>query len=133
MTRLPELQRDLFDAATVLDQRAARRRRWRRISLLGGGGSVLLAAGAVAAVRVLLPEGEPVPQAPPAERAYLPALAPGSAQLLGVRANDPEGGPPWGISVSRSKDGLVLCAQVGRVQDGKLGVIGRDGTFNNDG
>lgn len=130
MTRLPELERELLRAAQVLERR---RRPWWRISLLGGGATLALAATAYATAQLLLPEGEPVPKAPPAQRASLPQLDPGSSRLTSLRADDPEGGLPWGLSVSRSKDGHVFCAQVGRVQGGKLGVVGRDGTFDDDG
>lgn len=121
MTRLPELERELLRAAQVLE---GRRRPWWRISLLGGGATLALAATAYATAQLLLPEGEPVPEAPPAQRASLPQLDPGSSRLTSLRADDPEGGLPWGLAVSRSKDGHVFCAQVGRVQGGKLGVVG---------
>jgi hypothetical protein len=49
-----------------------------------------------------------------------------------VRAADPDGGPPWGVRVFRSTPGLA-CVQVGRVYKGKLGVLGQDGAFDNDG
>ncbi len=74
-----------------------------------------------------------MPKVPPAQRTSLPSMAPGSVQLMSLRAPDPEGGLPWGIAIARSKDGNLFCSQVGRVQGGRLGVIGRDGTFNDDG
>jgi hypothetical protein len=43
-----------------------------------------------------------------------------------VRTADPRGGPPWGIRVYRSSRGYY-CAQYGRVVDGRLVRIGRDG------
>jgi hypothetical protein len=71
-----------------------------------------------------------VPKAPPAQRASLPHMSPGTSRLIGLRAPDPEGGLPWGLAIARSADGHVFCAQVGRVQGQHLGVIGRDGTLD---
>jgi len=130
MTRLPELERQLFEAARALERP---RRRWRRIGLLGGGATLLVAATAAGAVRLLLPEGEPVPQAPAQQRSSLPDMDPGTRRLISLRVPDPEGGPPWGFAVTRSKDGQTFCVQAARVQNNELGVIGRDETFNNDG
>jgi len=130
MTRLPELERELLRAAQVMERR---RRPWWRISLLGGGATLALAATAYGTAQLLLPEGDPVPKAPPEQRASLPQMDPGTSRLISLRADDPEGGLPWGVAVSRSKDGRIFCAQVGRVQGGKLGVVGRDGTFGDDG
>jgi hypothetical protein len=130
MTRLPELERQLFEAAQALERP---RRRWWRIGLLGGGTTLLVAATAAGAINLLLPEGEPVPQAPAQQRASLPDMDPGTSRLVSLRVPDPEGGPPWGFAVARSKDGQTFCLQAGRVQNNQLGVIGRDETFNNDG
>jgi hypothetical protein len=130
MTRLPDLERQLFEAARALE---SKRRPWWKLSLLGGGATLALAATAVGAVRLLLPEGDPVPKAPPAQRSGLPEMDPGTSRLITLRAEEPDGGLPWGIAVARSRDGQVFCAQVGRVQGGRLGVIGRDGTFDDDG
>jgi len=54
-------------------------------------------------------------------------MNPGTSRLTSLRAPDPEGGLPWGSRIARSKDGHIFCMQAGRVQDGKLGVVGRDG------
>jgi hypothetical protein len=129
MTRLPELERQLLSAAVALE---GRRRRWWRIPLLGGV-TLALTATAYGATQLLLPEGDPVPKAPPAQRASLPEMDRGTTRLTSLRAPDPEGGLPWGLSVTRSRDGQLFCAQVGRVQGGRLGVVGRDGTFGDDG
>jgi hypothetical protein len=53
-------------------------------------------------------------------------------KLAPLRVGDPDGGPAWGIRTLRTTRGLG-CVQVGRVQDGQLGVIGQDGAFANDG
>lgn len=65
------------------------------------------------------------------------ALAPGgvkivSVQLLALRAADPQGGPPWGLRIARTARGWI-CAQVGRVDDGRFGELGLDGAFGDDG
>jgi hypothetical protein len=130
MTRLPDLERQLLQAARMLERP---RRRWWRITWFSSGITLALAATTFGAVRLLLPEGDPVPPPPRAQRPSIPAMAPGTSQLLTVRAADPEGGLPWGLAIARTADGRTFCAQVGRVQDGRLGVLGRDGTFNDDG
>ena len=66
----------------------------------------------------------------------------GSIELTAVRVSDPDGGPPWGIRIYRplrtqTSAGaptrvVVTCAQIGRVVGGALGVLGRDGAFNDD-
>ncbi len=55
-----------------------------------------------------------------------------SAQLLPISVADPAGGLRWGIRLVRTTRGL-LCVQVGRLLDGRLGVLGQDGEFHNDG
>jgi hypothetical protein len=59
------------------------------------------------------------------------AAAGAPALLLALRAADPDGGAPWGLSLARTPDGL-LCAQVGRVSGGVLGQLGVDGAFKDD-
>jgi len=56
----------------------------------------------------------------------------GATRLLSLRAPDPAGGLPWGMRVLHTTRGL-LCVQIGRVQDGRLGQLGIDGAFGNDG
>ncbi|HEX4110586.1 MAG TPA: hypothetical protein VHX88_20830 [Solirubrobacteraceae bacterium] len=55
-----------------------------------------------------------------------------SVQLLALRVPDPVGGPPWGLEQYRTTRGL-LCVELGRVFDGRLGVLGQDGVFSDDG
>jgi hypothetical protein len=62
----------------------------------------------------------------------LGALRAGTARLLTLRSSDPVGGPPWGMRVVTTTRG-VGCLQVGRIVDGRLGVLGRDGAFADDG
>jgi hypothetical protein len=56
----------------------------------------------------------------------------GSSQVLGIRAADPDGGPPWGLRVSRTTRGLG-CLQAGRMAGGQFGVFGGAKAFHNDG
>jgi hypothetical protein len=164
MSRLPDLERALFDAAARLDAQATgnataseeRRhaRRWRRrgTPLLAGLVSLLVAGAAVAAVTGLLDSGDPVPHAAGSPLEPVPAAT--GFTLASVRTSDPGGGPKWGIGTYdaiptavpagerpasaalaarlRSRR-PVTCVVVGRIQDGQLGVVGRDGVFADDG
>ena len=164
MSRLPDLERALIDAATRLQAQASgtraasdeRRhaRRWRRrgTPLLAGVATLVLAGGALAAATGLLDTGDRVPDAPDPTRAPLAATT--GFTLASVRAPDPDGGPAWGVGtyhatprpvnpgetstsaarVARPRQGaIVTCVVVGRIQAERLGVVGRDGVFANDG
>jgi hypothetical protein len=56
----------------------------------------------------------------------------GTVRVLPVSTPDPAGGPPWGMRVYSTKVGEG-CVQVGRLLDGKLGAIGQDNAFRDDG
>lgn len=58
--------------------------------------------------------------------------SPASVQALAISVPDPGGGLPWGMRLVRTTRGL-LCPQVGRLLDGRLGVLGEDGEFDDDG
>ena len=60
------------------------------------------------------------------------ALVPGTVRMLPIAAPDPAGGPDWGMRVLSTTRG-VGCLQLGRIVDGKLGALGQDGAFANDG
>jgi hypothetical protein len=97
--------------------------------------AVAVAAAAVAATTGLLSTGEPVKD--PAGVGFDPRHGGGvpiasSVRLTALRVADPAGGPPWGLRTLKTSRGLG-CAQIGRVQDGELGVIGQDGAFADDG
>ena len=49
-----------------------------------------------------------------------------------ARTADPRGGLPWGLRVVQTKRG-VACVNVGRLSDGRIGMLGQDGSFGNDG
>lgn len=59
-------------------------------------------------------------------------LVPGTVQLLPIAASDPAGGLPWGMRAVRTSRGEG-CLQIGRLLDGKLGALGQDDAFHDDG
>jgi hypothetical protein len=118
------------------DRRLRRRgralRHGRVVPLIAVG---LLALSAVAlAARAVIQTGSPA-QAPFASSTLnreFGKVLDGSGQLLALRVSDPAGGPPWGMRVLSTTRGLG-CAQVGRVVGGRLGVLGEDRAFHDDG
>jgi hypothetical protein len=60
------------------------------------------------------------------------ALVKGAVRPLPIATADPAGGPPWGMRVLSTKYGEG-CVQVGRLLDGRLGAIGQDHAFSDDG
>lgn len=159
MTRLPDLERALFDAAERQDHaqrragRAPRRRHWGRRTLLATATGLTVSAAALAATTGLLGAGDPVPADRSAPYAT-PLAGSGGFTLASVRAADPSGGPAWGLGLyeARTKPTTpaqrprsaeiaaqlraaapLTCVVVGRVQGEQLGVVGRDGVFGNDG
>jgi hypothetical protein len=93
---------------------------------------LIVTAGALAAGGVIRIGS---PAEPPSRRlAQLRGggLVKGTVRLLAITAPDPGGGPPWGMRVLSTKTGEG-CVQVGRLLDGKLGAIGQDNAFHNDG
>ncbi len=56
----------------------------------------------------------------------------GGTRLLPLRAPDPAGGLPWGIRIVHTTRGLI-CLQIGRVDGDRLGQLGVDGAFHDDG
>jgi hypothetical protein len=129
---LSELEREIERIAREAGEVRPRRRWWRSSWLF-----VLLPLGiatvAVAATSGIL-SGEPVKNPPglhlDPKRGLGVLVGPG--RLFGVRAADPAGGPPWAMRIVKTSRGFG-CVQIGRLVDGKLGVLGRDGAFNDDG
>jgi hypothetical protein len=72
----------------------------------------------------------PAPHESPTVGAGLPVR--GETRLLGVSTPDPAGGLPWGMRIFRTTRGLI-CVQIGRLDHGRLGELGVDGAFGNDG
>ena len=135
---LATLENELRRVVEEPSKRVRRQRSWlptrRRVGwgLLAPIAAVLLAGGtlALAATGVIL-TGSAVPAAAPVG----PSEGigdPVSSRLLPVHVQDPGGGLPWGMRIVETSRGLV-CAQVGRIDNGQLGELGIDGAFNDDG
>lgn len=147
MSRVPEIERELLRAAQRQEVGAQRRAmmrvsRSRRMLLVAVAG--LASSGVAWAAVGLLEGGEPVPRAEQSSGLEIAADV-GGFQVAAVRAPDPQGGPDWAVGtfpaeVDTSRFGKagsvpvgVRCVVVARVQEGRLGIVGRDGAFGNDG
>lgn len=119
----------------ALPARRGRRRTPRAVLVALAATATVATAAAVAATTGLL-TGAPVPNpkgvgfTDPKRGWGVPIAS--TIKIAPLRVADPDGGPPWGIRTLRTTRGLG-CAQVGRVQDAQLGVIGQDGAFADDG
>jgi len=132
MRVLDELEREIERVAAEAGEVRPRRRWWRSGAFLVAL-PLVVAAVAVAATSGIL-TGEPVKNPPGLHlnpKAGL-GVAVGPGKLMGVRAADPAGGPDWALRMVKTSRGLG-CVQLGRLVEGKLGVLGRDGAFANDG
>lgn len=107
--------------ATAATRRAPRKR-WTG-GFLSLSLAALVATGSAAATLTVV-TGDPL------GRVESVAVAPaaGTERIASVRAEDPDGGPPWTVKVGRAEPGLV-CLNVGQVQGGQLGIRGLDGRF----
>ncbi|RKQ90771.1 hypothetical protein C8N24_0584 [Solirubrobacter pauli] len=132
MRVLDELGQEIERVANAAGD-VRRRRRWWRPGVLFTALPLCLGTVAVAATTGLL-QGEPVRNPPDVK--LNPKEGRGvtvdSGRLFDLRVADPAGGLPWGLRVVETSRGLG-CVQVGRVSEGKLGVLGRDGAFGDDG
>jgi hypothetical protein len=81
---------------------------------------------AIAKLPVAMPAG-PLTANP---NSFQGAAIPHTVRLVAETA-DPHGGLPWGLRQFKTTRGQT-CLQVGRVQDGTIGVIGQDGAWHND-
>jgi len=135
---------DVFDDLESQLRRAVRAKRRTRPSWLRRGhrrtsaivilamlliSTAALAAGGV--IQIGAPAETGVPGAPTSELRG-GGIVKGTVRLLPVSTPDPVGGPPWGMRVYSKKVGEG-CVQVGRLLDGKLGAIGQDNAFHDDG
>jgi hypothetical protein len=134
---------DLFAAPPARRERKIGRRP--RVPLLAAIvlTALLLAAAALAATEII-GFGAPVKTSPSPgqERPSVTAGigvpvagangSPASVQPLAISVPDPNGGLRWGMRIVRTTRGL-LCMQIGRLLDDRLGVLGQDGEFSNDG
>jgi hypothetical protein len=95
-------------------------------------GLLVLAAVAYATTR-LIRTGTPVKSEESfSADAGVGVAIPRTTGLLGIAAPDPAGGPPWTMRVYDTSRGLG-CVQVGRLVGGRIGVLGEDGAFGDDG
>ncbi len=134
MTRRPtildELGRELVRAAREEEARAARGASGGRlpravvVALL----AVLGFTAAAVAAKLIIGRGAPFSVARAADVPVELRPVAGSARLSGLDVPDPDGGPAWDVRTSRSKTGAV-CATVGQVHDGELGLLGLDRRF----
>jgi hypothetical protein len=111
---------------------------YRRVAVRPGRGVVVVAAclvvsgSALAASGVFQTGAAVAPEVAPLASTDVGAPIPSSVRLLALRVADPDGGPPWGLRTIKTTRGLI-CVQVGRIVDGRIGVLGRDGAFHDDG
>jgi hypothetical protein len=111
---------------------------YRRVSLRPSRGVAVLAAclvatGSALAASGVFQTGAPVsPEVTPIATVNDGAPIPSSVRLLPLRVADPYGGPPWGLRTIKTTRGL-MCGQLGRIVDGRIGVLGEAGAFHDDG
>jgi len=139
-TLLPDLERELLHAAhrthpaaAPATRRRSRRGHRRLVPVVVAVVLLTLSAAALAATG-LISIGSPVPtshQQPDPHR-DAGAVVPGTTKVLSLRAADPDGGPDWAMRVQATTRG-TRCIQAARVVNGRLGVIGQNGIFNDDG
>jgi hypothetical protein len=128
---MPDIEPVLARLAAGDDPPAPRRRPRRRG--LFGVIFVPLAAAAVAVAASGLLTGEPLRGATtftPTKGLGVPVAS--SVRLLDLSVPDPAGGPAWGMRTLSTTRGLG-CIQIGRLDAGRLGVLGRNGAFGDDG
>ncbi len=131
------LARELLAAAERQASPRGRRFAWvarlRRAPVAAIAAMLVLVGGAVAIAATGLLEGAPVKpevQRSPVRANGLPLAGQGRGLL--ARVADPAGGLPWGLRVLRTTRGQV-CLQVGRVEGSRLGELGTDSAFGDDG
>jgi hypothetical protein len=137
---LDDLGAQLVSAAAATERssrpapRRARgaRRRSLRLAFVACASVVTLAAAAYAATKLIATGEKVLPSRGVPKSAPTGRDDAATSRLLPLRVADPDGGPPWGIRVFRMPHHL-MCVQVARIVDGRLGVLGRDGAFGNDG
>jgi hypothetical protein len=113
------------------ERQVARKRRWRwPLGLFGAVVVFGVGAGAWAATS-LLSRGAPVPYTfgAPVAGVANGAPLPGTVKLLADDIPDPGGGPPWGLRYWET-DRKYACLQIGRIYQGKLGLITGGKTFH---
>ena len=117
-------------ASSVLARlrRRSRRATWMIAFVVLGCGTT----GALAAAGVFKTGTAVGPDVPSNANALLGVAVPSSVRVLPRSVSDPAGGGSWGLRFQRTTRGLV-CLQYGRLVGGRIGVLGEDGIFENDG
>jgi hypothetical protein len=77
-----------------------------------------------------LPLGTPAGPGTANPKTFQGAAIPSTVTLV-AETPDPHGGLPWGLRQFQTTRQMT-CLQVGRVQDGTIGVIGQDGAWQDD-
>jgi hypothetical protein len=99
------------------------------IRLAIAGLAVMLGLTALAAAAtIVIGRGDPIGAPRPGDVPVELQPVEGSARLSGLGVPDPDGGPAWDLRTSRGRTGSV-CATVGQVRDGELGLLGLDRRF----
>lgn len=135
MPLIPELDAELTAAIERRSADAKPSRTWRRLRRLTPLSAVLVISTAAAlAATGVIPIGSPVPGSGdrPDPNRGAGAMVPGATMTLPIRVADPDGGPEWGMRLQATTRRAV-CIQIARVLNGKLGVLGQNGAFSNDG
>lgn len=137
MTLIPELEQELTRAITETVP-AKRRSRLRRLPILVPVAATLAGTAVALAAAGVIQLGSPERESngrknTPAEAATgLGSISPNTSELLGLRVKDPGSLLPWGLRIARTSRGLG-CVRAGLVLNGRLGALGIDGDFRNDG
>jgi hypothetical protein len=100
------------------------------VAFVGGGAAALAASGVIGVGAPARPVPHAHPNRNPGVGYGVPV--PHGSGLLPLAVPDPAGGPPWGMRYFTTSRGLG-CLQVGRIVDGHIGVLGRDGVADDDG
>jgi hypothetical protein len=140
---IPEFERQLRDAAERRTHSPFARLRGRLLArpLVVAMAVVVSGTGAAFAAKGLAGIGAAAPRDYPS---FGEKILPAGTRLLSLRVPDPAGGPPWGMRLifttadrqdpaRNHKTARWGCVQIGRVVDGRLGILGQDGAFHNDG
>jgi hypothetical protein len=140
---IPEFERQLRDAADRRTHSPFARLRGRLLArpLIVAAAVVVGGTGAAFAAKAIVEVGAPAPRDYPN---FGEKILPAGTRLLSMRVPDPAGGPPWGMRLIYTtadrqdpardhKTARWGCVQIGRVVDGRLGILGQDGAFHNDG
>ncbi len=127
---LDELGRELVGAARAQEARGPRAGRVGRLprAVVVGLLALLGLAAVAAAASLIIGRGDAIPAPHPGVVPIELRPVAGSARLNGLDVRDPDGGPAWDVRTSRGTTGAI-CATVGQVLDGELGLLGLDRRF----